>query len=189
MRLAHLFHGVLRRLAVALRLMRYQATVFVWHRLAPRSTRIYGRLSFAYVPCRLVLGPRCSLGEGVTLNVAPTAGIVLGADVSLNTGCTLVASESIRIGDGVAIGEYVSIRDQQHRFRPGRGVLDQGYDIAPVEIGANCWIGRGAFIGPGSRIGADCIVGANSVVHGVFPDGVLIAGAPARIRRRIEDRT
>lgn len=186
---AFVLFAVLRRLSVALRLLRYQLTVFIWHHAAPRSTRIYGRLCFAYVPCRLTLGPRCSLGDGVTINVARTAEIVLGADVALNTGCTLVASDSIRISDRVAIGEYVSIRDQQHRFRPGVGVLDQGYEIAPVEIGENCWIGRGVFIGPGTRIGANCIVGANSVVHGTFPDGVLIAGAPARIRRKIEERT
>lgn len=186
---AFVLFAVLRRLSVALRLLRYQLTVFIWHRAAPRSTRIYGRLCRAHVPCRLTLGPRCSLGDGVTINVARTAEIVLGADVALNTGCTLVASDSIRISDRVAIGEYVSIRDQQHRFRPGVGVLDQGYEIAPVEIGENCWIGRGVFIGPGTRIGANCIVGANSVVHGTFPDGVLIAGAPARIRRKIEERT
>ncbi|AOZ70690.1 hypothetical protein LPB142_16235 [Rhodobacter xanthinilyticus] len=179
--------GLARRIGLILRLLRYQITVFVWHRPVPASTRIYGRLSLAYVPCRLSLGPRCSLGDGVTLNIGREARIELGADVALNSGCTLVASDCIRIGDRVAIGEYVSIRDQQHHFRAGHGVLGQGYKIAPVEIGENTWIGRGVFIGPGTRIGANCIVGANSVVHGSFPDGVLIAGAPARIRRNLQD--
>jgi acetyltransferase-like isoleucine patch superfamily enzyme len=110
----------------------------------------------------------------------------MGSDVTLNTGCLLVASELISIGARVAVGEYVSIRDQQHIHVPGKGVRDQGFKVAPVEIGDNTWIGRGAFIGPGTRIGRDCIVAANSVVHGRFPDGVLIAGAPAVIKRRLD---
>jgi acetyltransferase-like isoleucine patch superfamily enzyme len=97
----------------------------------------------------------------------------------------LVACESITIGSNTAIGEYVSIRDQEHRFAPGHGVRGQGFRIAPVTIGENAWIGRGVFIGPGTRIGANSIVAANSVVHGVFPDGVLLAGAPAKIKKTI----
>ncbi|MEP5151427.1 acyltransferase, partial [Planktotalea sp.] len=97
--------------------------------------------------------------------------------------------KSIKIGDRVAIGEQVSIRDQQHIHTIGKGVRDQGFEVAPVMIGANTWIGRGVFIGPGTRIGKDCIVAANSVVHGEFPDGVLIAGAPAKVRKSLSDKT
>ena len=185
MQLATIVQWLFRRMAGYIRLARYQVSTFVWYHPVPLSTQIYGRLNFAYVPCRLTIGPRCSFGDGVNINVGRLAKIALGSDVSINNGCILVASESIVIGDRVAIGEYVSIRDQQHIFAPGHGILGQGYLIAPVEIGANSWIGRGAFIGPGTHIGKDSIVGANSVVHGVFPDGVLIAGAPATIRRKL----
>jgi acetyltransferase-like isoleucine patch superfamily enzyme len=83
----------------------------------------------------------------------------------------------------VAVGEMVSIRDQEHIFIPGQGVRGQGFKVEPVEIGDFTWIGRGVFIGPGTRIGKNCIVAANSVVHGTFPDGVLIAGAPAVVKK------
>lgn len=95
----------------------------------------------------------------------------------------MVATEAITIGDHVAIAEYVTIRDQEHRFRPGYGVRGQGYNSAPVTVGDNCWIGRGVYIGPGTTIGKNSIVGANSVVRGTFPDGVLIAGTPAVIKK------
>lgn len=170
------------------RLMWYQAFVFVWYQPLPVSTRIYGRLTLPYVPCRIRMGPRCGFGDGVTLSTGRQAVIEMGSDVTLNTGCLVVASQRIRIGDRVAAGEYVSIRDQQHLHVPGKGVRDQGFKVSPVEIGDNTWIGRGAFIGPGTSIGRNCIVGANSVVHGIFPDDVLIAGAPAVIKRQL-DRT
>ena len=165
------------------RLLYYNLRAFIWHRPAPWSTTIYGRLKFSHLPCRVSIGQRCGLGDGLFLSTGRTASITIGDDVSINTGCLLVASERITIGANTAIGEYVSIRDQAHRFAPGHGVRGQGFDIAPIEIGENVWIGRGVFIGPGTRIGANSIVAANSVVHGVFPDGVLIAGAPAKVKR------
>lgn len=167
------------------RLCYYNIRAFAWYRAAPFSTKIYGRLGFAHLPIRIRMGPRCSFGHDVYLSTARTAEIALGKEVTFNTGCLIVASERIEIGDRVAIGEYVSIRDQVHRFTPGHGVKGQGFIVKPIRIGENTWIGRGVFIGPGTRIGADCIVGANSVVHGEFPSGVLIAGSPARVKKAI----
>lgn len=48
-------------------------------------------------------------------------------------------------------------------------------------IGDNCFIGMNSIILMGSHIGNNCIVGAGSVVHGFFPDNVVIAGNPARV--------
>ncbi len=164
----------------------YNCRAFGWYRVAPFSTKIYGRLEFAHLPIRLRMGTKCSFGRGVYLSTSRSAEIVLGEEVTFNTGCLIVASDRIEIGDRVAIGEYVSIRDQVHRFSPGQGVRGQGFDIRAVVIGENTWIGRGVFIGPGTKIGSDCIIGANSVVHGEFPSGVLIAGSPARIKKEID---
>jgi carbonic anhydrase/acetyltransferase-like protein (isoleucine patch superfamily) len=168
------------------RVLYYNLRAFGWHKAAPWDTTIYGGLQFAHLPCPMEMGRGCSLGHGVFIGVGRGALITLGDDVSVNTGCHLVASESIRIGSHTAIGEYVSIRDQAHNFRVGCGVRGQGFKVEPVEIGENVWIGRGVFIGPGTRIGANSIVAANSVVHGVFPDGVLIAGAPAKVKRNLD---
>ena len=176
---------VLHELLKAWRRVYYNLRAFAWYRPAPWSTTIQGRLKFAHLPCRITMGERCGLGDGLFLSTGREATITLGDDVTINAGCLLVASQAIAIGSRTAIGEYVSIRDQAHRFAPGRGVRGQGFEVAPIEIGENVWIGRGVFIGPGSRIGANSIVAANSVVHGVFPDGVLIAGAPAKVKRNI----
>jgi acetyltransferase-like isoleucine patch superfamily enzyme len=125
------------------------------------------------------------IGHDVFFQAARRGSIVLGSSVSVNTGCHIVASESVEIGDNVAIGEFVSIRDQEHQFKPATGVRGQGFRVGPVTIGSNVWIGRGVYIGPGALISEGSIVAANSVVRDVFPPNVLIAGAPATIRRRI----
>lgn len=57
----------------------------------------------------------------------------------------------------------------------------------PVTIGDNVFIGMNATILMGTTIGNDCIIGANSVVKGDFPDGVVIAGNPAKVIMTIEE--
>ena len=166
--------------------MRLTCPLF-WRRVG-RGLQITGRIRLGLIYQNVQIGDAALIGHDVYLQTGRTGRIVIGERCSLNDGDRFVASQSIEIGDNVAIGEYVSIRDQEHRFAVGHGVRDQGFNVAPVRIGNNVWIGRGSFIGPGTVLGDNTIVGANSVVHGVFPAGVLIAGAPATVRRRLHDR-
>ncbi|RFB04499.1 acyltransferase [Parvularcula marina] len=174
---------ILHRIAVTLRLVWYNLTCFVFFRPLPFSTTIYGRIRLLHRPCRLKIGRNCRIGDDTYFATSLTSTIEWGDDVTVNMGCVFVAIDSIRIGKNTAIAEYVSFRDQAHEMAEGRGVRGQGYKSGPIEVGENVWIGRGAYIGAGTQIGNDCVVGANSVVHGTFPPGVLIAGAPARVRK------
>lgn len=164
-------------------LLRLAAPLF-FRKIGP-GTQFTGRVRLPLPLRNVTIGREAMIGHDVFFQTGRSSRIEIGDRVSLNTGCHLVAAEAITVGDNVAVGEYVSIRDQEHRFTPATGVRGQGFAVAPIVIGDNVWIGRGAYVGPGSRIGAGSIVAANSVVRGVFPPAVLIAGAPATVRRRI----
>lgn len=131
------------------------------------------------------MGPRGKIGGSVYFATGRESRIEIGEKVFINLGCVLVASELIEIGPRCSIAEYVTIRDQEHRVAPGEGTRDQGFQVAPVRIGKDVWIGRGVYIGPGVTIGDGSVVAANSVVRGHFPANVLIAGAPAVIKKEI----
>lgn len=180
-----IINAVGRRLTRRLRWLRYSLTIFIGARL-PWSTVFLGRLRVSHLPLNLKLGRNCHFGDDVFLGTADAADIILGDAVSVNNGTHIVAYERISIGKNTAIAEYVSIRDQLHKMKKGVGPRNGEFDCKPIEIGENCWIGRGVFIGAGASIGDNCVIGANSVVHGSFPDNVLIAGAPARIKKQIE---
>lgn len=171
------------------RVVWYNLTLFGTYKGLPLSTRIHGRILSLAEPCRLRMGRGCRIGDSTWLATGRTSVIEVGDDVTINIGCVIHAAERITIGKSTAIAEYVTIRDQEHKFSPDHGVRGQGYVTKPIEIGDNCWIGRGVYIGPGSKIGHGCIIGANSVVRGEFPPGVLIAGTPAKIKRQIADQT
>lgn len=82
------------------------------------------------------------------------------------------------------IGSGCKIIDNDfHALDPTKRVNQKDCDIrrAPIVIGDNTFIGMNAIILKGTAIGRNCIVGAGSVVHGTFPDGVVIAGNPAKI--------
>ena len=54
-------------------------------------------------------------------------------------------------------------------------------------IGGNSLIGMGATVLNHARIGANCLVGANALVTEgkVYPDGSLIVGSPAVVKREL----
>jgi len=59
--------------------------------------------------------------------------------------------------------------------------------IHSCTIGDRTLIGMGAVILDGAQIGNDCIIGAGSLVtkNTVIPDGSLVLGSPAKIKRKL----
>ena len=59
--------------------------------------------------------------------------------------------------------------------------------IGNVTIGDNVFIGAESVVLPGVTIGNNVIVGANSTVTHDVPDGVVVAGSPAKIICSLDD--
>ena len=59
--------------------------------------------------------------------------------------------------------------------------------IGNVTIGDNVFIGAESVVLPGVTIGNNVIVGANSTVTYDVPDGVVVAGSPAKIICSLDD--
>ena len=88
----------------------------------------------------------------------------------------------VSIGNNTRIGEFVSIRDNDHQFsRADVPIQAQGFMGEPIEIGEDVWIGRGVFVGKGVCIGKGAVVGANSVVTKNIPPYAVAVGVPAKV--------
>ena len=57
----------------------------------------------------------------------------------------------------------------------------------PVKIGNDVWVGGNSVILPGVTIGDGTVIGAGSVVTKDIPGGVIAAGNPCRVIRKITD--
>ena len=113
-----------------------------------------------------------------------------GGKIKIGTHCgisgsTIYAWESIEIGDYTRVGANCKIIDND--FHPveleyrHQALNGQHTRRAPIVIGNDCFIGMNSIILKGTTLGNNVIVGAGSVVHGHFPDNVIIAGNPAKI--------
>lgn len=111
-------------------------------------------------------------------------GIVLGEHVFINANCTFLDGGFVRIGDHTLIGSNVQIYTPHHPIDYVARRENKEYAY-PVTIGRDCWIGGGSIICPGVTIGDRCIVAAGSVVKHDVPDGCMVAGNPAQIKKRL----
>lgn len=95
--------------------------------------------------------------------------IVVGARSNIQDGSILHADEGfpMHIGEDVTVGHKAML----HGCTVGRGSL----------------IGINAVVLNGAKIGAGCLIGANALVteNMVIPDGSMVLGSPAKIRRSL----
>lgn len=115
--------------------------------------------------------------------------IYIGRHFYANTGLLILDEADVRIGDHVFIAPRVCIYTASHPI--DAGVRRKDLEIAKgVTIGDDVWIGGNAVINPGVTIGSNVVIGSGSVVTKDIPSGVIAAGNPCRVIRRIteEDR-
>lgn len=111
----------------------------------------------------------------------------LGDHVYLNFSCVILDNNEVLIGSHVMIGPAVQIYTAAHPLEAE--VRNQGWEVAAsIAIADNVWIGGGAILLPGVTIGRNAVVGAGAVVSRSVPADVVVAGNPARVIRRIEQR-
>ena len=98
--------------------------------------------------------------------------------------------DSVHIGKKVLVADKVHISDNSHVYAdPNIPIIDQSFfSKGAVSIGDGTWIGENASI-QSCRIGKHCVVGSNSVVTRDIPDYTVVAGAPARVIRRLDHET
>lgn len=117
-----------------------------------------------------VLSESCAVRHGsvVCAGVVVSTAAHVGANVILNTGCT--------------VDHHNEIGDHAH-IAPGARLGGR------VTIGQGALIGIGATVLPGCRVGAWSVVGAGAVVTEDLAEGVVAVGSPARaVSRRARRR-
>lgn len=83
----------------------------------------------------------------------------------------------IEIGDNVTIAPRVHVLCHDASTKEFLGYTK----IGKVKIGNQVFVGAESVILPGVTIGNRVIIGANSTVTQDIPDGVVVAGSPARV--------
>jgi acetyltransferase-like isoleucine patch superfamily enzyme len=148
------------------------------HRQVPASVVVLGPVTLEGTR-QIQIGRNARIYAGVHLETQGAGSIHISDNVVLSSGVHIVAFGQVTLGDGAMLGEYTSVRDANHRLS-AVSMRDSGFDIAPVHIGDNVWIGRGVTVLKGVNIGRHSIIGANAVVTQSIPEKSRAIGIPAR---------
>lgn len=110
--------------------------------------------------------------------------ITVGDNFYANHGTVILDAVSVTFGDNVFIAPQCGFYAAGHAFDAES--RNKGLEIAlPIRVGNNVWIGGGVVVLPGVTIGDNTIIGAGSVVNKDIPSGVVAAGNPCRVIRKI----
>src|SRR4029077_14935992 len=149
---------------------------------------VHGNVLEALRDGRLEIGPGALLEPNVWITAPGSARVRIGAGTFLNLGVMVAAQQLVEIGDHCMLANGCFVSDASHRYDdPSRPITWQGFESkGPTRIGDNCWLGAHVVVTSGVQIGERCVIGANSVVTADVESYSLVAGAPARVLRRIE---
>lgn len=112
--------------------------------------------------------------------------IETGENFFANTGCTMLDSGGIRIGDNVMFGPNVSLYTVEHPL--DAQLRHAGWEHGrKIVIGNNVWVCGSVVILGGVTIGDNAVIGAGSVVTKDIPANSLAVGNPCCVQREIRD--
>lgn len=112
--------------------------------------------------------------------------ISIGENFYTNYNVSILDGAKVTFGDNVFIAPNCVFSTAGHAIDSEQRA--RGLEIAwPITVGDNVWIGTNVSVLPGVTIGSNTIIGAGSVVNRDIPDGVIAAGNPCKVIRKITE--
>ena len=112
--------------------------------------------------------------------------IEIGDNFFMNYNGVILDCAKVTFGDNVFVAPNCGFYCAGHPLDVEQ--RNQGLEYAyPITIGNNVWIGANVVVLAGVTIGDDTVIGAGSVVNKDIPSGVIAAGNPCKVIRKITE--
>jgi len=136
---------------------------------------------------RLVLRKRSLIEKQCVVNTWH-GDVILEEGTFIGIGSIVIGP--VTIGKGSGCSQHCFIAGESHQYQDvGVNCLSQGFDVKPVTIGEDVWIGSNCVVVPGVSIGKKSVIGAGSVVTKDVPPFSVAVGNPARVIKRYNSET
>ena len=117
--------------------------------------------------------------------------VEIGENASVWYNATLRGDSPLRIGARTNIQDNAVLHAEPgHEVHEGEDVsIGHGAIVHGCRVGSNTLIGMGAIILNDAVIGSNCLIGAGALVTQgkVIPDGSLVIGSPAVVKRALNE--
>ncbi len=143
------------------------------------GARVAGRV-WIYGEGRIVIGERVFLdGSRAPIEIVPERGaeIVIGNDVVLEGGSSIVSTNSVIIGARSHVGMFCKIMDNHFHQLGNRAERPKGHALVVEE---DVRLGPYAILTAGAHVGRGAIVESRSVVGRTIEPGAVVRGNPAK---------
>jgi acetyltransferase-like isoleucine patch superfamily enzyme len=149
---------------------------------------VHGNVLEALREGRLEIGPHTLFEPAVWITAPGKARVRIGEGAFLNMGVMVASERLVEIGDHCMLANGCFVSDSSHRYDdPDKPITWQGFQSkGPTRIGDNCWLGANVVVTSGVTVGERCVVGAHSVVTKDVEPFSIVAGAPARVLRKVD---
>ena len=136
--------------------------------------------------------------KGIHDSVSQLKGSIVVGDVSIGENSSVWFNAVVRADMAtISIGSSTNIQDNAvlhaepgHEVHVGEDVsIGHGAIVHGCRVGSNTLIGMGAIILNDAVIGSNCLIGAGALVTQgkVIPDGSLVIGSPAVVKRALNE--
>ncbi|MDE6614895.1 MAG: sugar O-acetyltransferase [Clostridia bacterium] len=116
----------------------------------------------------------------------------IGENFYANYNSVILDVAPVNIGDNVMFGANVTIATPVHPLLAEERAIQQYpdgvYDLEyakPITIGDGVWLASGVIVNGGVTIGKNSVIASGSVVTRDIPEGVIAAGVPCRVIRKL----
>jgi acetyltransferase-like isoleucine patch superfamily enzyme len=162
-----------------------------------RHIQLDGEVPEIHGPGEIHVGDGVSIGPQqswvVGIKVYDDARLTIGAHTTLNYRTLISCAKSVTIGRYCRFAGEIKIFDNNSHptdflQRRDHGGRMSAADVAPVVIEDDVWIGNNSIVLKGVHIGRGAIVAAGSIVTKDVPAHTIVAGNPARVVKRLEQK-
>lgn len=126
----------------------------------------------AIIRDRVSIGKNAVIMMGAVLNIGAEIGEGTMVDMNAVVGARGKLGKKVHLGAGAVVA----------------GVLEPP-SKEPTELGDNVLVGANAVVLEGIKVGKNSVVAAGAVVTEDVPEGVVVAGIPAKIVKHVDDKT